>query len=241
LSRSQSLAQQIGRCWPGSALASWGLAWLLASVAGWTAGCLLALALGLLHRRPWRRVCVALGLPLALMALGLAVPAWLWLLAALALLLLYPLHLWRDAPLFLTPPDAIMALPALLPLPPGARLLDAGCGSGAGLRAWRRAYPQLRFLGTEASWPLALWSRLRCPWAQVRRGDLWRDAWGDFDVVYLFQRPESMPAALAKAQAELTGQAWLVSLDFELPGKHPQWRLPTGRHELLVYAREDLN
>lgn len=238
---NSELAQRIGRLWPMSALLSWTLAWALASVAGWTMGCLFALGCGLLHRRPWRRVCVALGLPLALLAMGLAMPAWIWLLAALVLLLLYPLHLWRDAPLFLTPPDAIAALAPLLLLPEGARVLDAGCGSGAGLRAWRSAYPRLSFHGTEASWPLALWAQFRCPWAKVRRGDLWREDWRPFDVIYLFQRPESMPGALAKAQAEMASHAWLVSLDFELPGKLPHWRLPVGRHQLLVYARKDLN
>ncbi len=238
---SEPLAQRIGRLWPASALLSWTLAWGLATQAGWTAGCVLALGLGLLHRRPWRRVCVALGMPSALLALGLQLPAWLWLLAALGLLLLYPLHLWRDAPLFLTPIDAMAGLPAWLPLPDGARLLDAGCGSGAGVRAWRRAYPQLRCFGTEASWPLALWARWRCPWASVKQGDLWRDDWSDFDIVYLFQRPESMAAALEKARAELSADAWLVSLDFELPGKVPHCSFPAGRHRLLVYARKDLN
>ena len=31
---------------------------------------------------------------------------------------------------------------------------------------------------------------------------------------YLFQRPESMPRAIAKARAELKPGAWLVSLEF---------------------------
>ena len=33
-------------------------------------------------------------------------------------------------------------------------------------------------------------------------------------MVYLFQRPESMPRAVAKARAELKPGAWLVSLEF---------------------------
>jgi hypothetical protein len=34
-------------------------------------------------------------------------------------------------------------------------------------------------------------------------------------MVYLFQRPESMPRAVEKAEAELRRGAWLVSLEFE--------------------------
>ena len=33
-------------------------------------------------------------------------------------------------------------------------------------------------------------------------------------MVYLFQRPESMPRAVEKARAELKPGAWLVSLEF---------------------------
>jgi hypothetical protein len=39
--------------------------------------------------------------------------------------------------------------------------------------------------------------------------------WRSFDMVYMFQRPESMPRAVEKAEAELRRGAWLVSLEFE--------------------------
>lgn len=235
------MRRAIGRAWPASALASWLAAWLAGVLGGWWLGCLTGLLLALLHRRPWRRVAVALGLPLALLAGGLPLPGWAWLLPLAALLTLYPWRLWRDAPLFLTPLDAFDRLPARLVLADGARLLDAGSGSGAGLRAWRRAYPRIALHGVESSLPLWLWSRWRCRFARVERGDLWACDWSGFDVVYLFQRPESMPAALAKARAELRCGSWLVSLDFALPGVPAVVELPAGRHQVLAYRREDLN
>ena len=39
--------------------------------------------------------------------------------------------------------------------------------------------------------------------------------WSTYDMVHLFQLPESMARAAAKARAELRPGAWLVSLDFE--------------------------
>jgi hypothetical protein len=68
----------------------------------------------------------------------------------------------------------------------------------------------------------------------VRQGDIWRADWSAYDMVYLFQRPESMPRAVAKARAELKPGAWLVSLEFEAteltaqaqltaPGGKPVW------------------
>lgn len=189
----------------------------------------------------WRRVWIAAGFPLSLAlsmpALG-TVPAWSWLLPLLLLLLVYPLNAWRDAPLFPTPPDALGPLPQHAALPAGALVLDAGCGLGHGLDALHRAYPQVRLHGLEWSWPLRWLCALRCPWAQVRQGDIWAADWSGFDMVYLFQRPESMPRALAKARSELRPGAWLVSLEFEAAGATPtaHYRAPGGKMVWLYRA-----
>ena len=77
---------------------------------------------------------------------------------------------------------------------------------------------------------------LRCRWARVRRGDMWRGSWAAHDLVYLFQRPESMPRALAKAEAEMRPGSWLVSLEFEAAGRRPHAVLrPRGGRPVWVY------
>lgn len=156
----------------------------------------------------------------------------------LMLALVYPINAWRDAPLFPTPRHALRALTAAAPLPAGAAVLDAGCGLGAGLLALRDAYPLARMHGIEWSWPLRAACGLRCPWANVRRADIWHADWSSFALVYLFQRPESMARAVAKADAEMRAGSWLVSLEFEAreliaAAVHP---LPDGR-PLWVYQR----
>lgn len=211
--------------WPLPAVLVWGLSWMLfaalvsAGIAPLPAlgvGCVLGVAASVLGTTWWRRVIIALGFPLSLAASGAAaLPAWAWLLPLLLLLLIYPLNAWRDAPLFPTPRHALKDLPANAPLAPGTRVLDAGCGLGDGLLALHEAYPQARLHGLEWSWPLRALCALRCPWARVRQGDIWRADWSGYGMVYLFQRPESMPRALAKACAELKPGAWLVSLEFE--------------------------
>lgn len=220
------------RTWPLPAVLTWAAAWLLfRGLLGQGAALQLALGaatalgvgLSLLGNSWWRRVLIAGGFPLSLAlsvpSLGLAaLPAWAWLLPLLLLLAVYPLNAWRDAPLFPTPAHALDSLPQHAPLPDGARVLDAGCGLGHGLIALRRAYPQAQLFGLEWSWPLRALCALRCPWAQVRRADIWAADWSTYDMVYLFQRPESMPRAVAKARAELRAGAWLVSLEFEALG-----------------------
>ena len=220
--------------WPLPALLAWAAAWLAtaalarsgalppagAMAVGMLVGALPALA-GHTGSGPWRRAIIAGGFPLSLAAsgLGAALPAWVWLLPFALLLAAYPIGAWRDAPVFPTPRDALAGLAAHIALPPGARLLDAGCGLGHGLQALRAAFPAARVAGIERSAVLALAARLRCPWARVALGDMWRGSWADHDLVYLFQRPESMARAHAKAEAEMRPGSWLVSLEFAVPGR----------------------
>ena len=230
--------------WPLPAVLAWVLAWLLFRLLVWQGlGAGLALggasALGvacsLWGETWWRRLLIGGGFPLSLaITLGSAgasnMPTWSWLVPLVLLLLVYPINAWRDAPLFPTPFDALLELPQHAPLSAGARILDAGCGAGHGLQALHAAYSQADLHGLEFSWPLRFLSALRCPWARVRHGDIWLADWSSFDMVYLFQRPESMTRAVIKA-AEMREGAWLVSLDFEatLLRATAHYRAPGGK------------
>jgi len=214
--------------WPLPALLVWALGWIF-FVALRSAGAPLTLAIAagvatgaacsLVGSTPWRRVFIAAGFPLSLAASGLAgaMPAWGWLLPLALLALVYPLNAWRDAPLFPTPVGALQGLAQLAPLAAGARVLDAGCGLGDGLRELIRAYPQAALDGIEWSWPLRFACAWRCRFARVRRGDIWAVDWSGYALVYVFQRPESMTRAAEKATRELRPGAWLASLEFDVP------------------------
>ena len=237
--------------WPLPAVLAWALAWgLFRGVQGLGAAPWLALLLAgtagalasVLGSTLWRRSLIALGFPLALLLSGAAQwPAWAWLLPLALLALVYPLNAWRDAPLFPTPADALQGLGAHAPLRPGSLVLDAGCGLGHGLQALHWIYPQSILHGVEWSWPLRIVCAWRCPWARVRQGDMWRADWRSYALVYLFQRPESMARAVAKAESELAPGAWLVSLEFEATALRPTARLQgaDGRPVWLYQAPFD--
>ena len=223
--------------WPLPALLAWAAGWIamlalartgaLAPALAVAVGLLVAATPALFAATFWRRAIVAAGFPVSLLATGVGavLPAWAWLLPLAALALAYPVTAWRDAPVFPTPRDALAGLDRHVALAPSASLLDAGCGLGHGLRALRAVWPQARLAGVEWSWPLTLATRLRCPWARVARGDMWRASWAAHDLVYLFQRPESMARALAKADAEMRPGSWVVSLEFEAVGRAPHARM----------------
>ncbi|MDT8999335.1 class I SAM-dependent methyltransferase [Paucibacter sp. APW11] len=233
--------------WPTPALFGWLSSWAVYRL-GLQAGMppapalllalLPALLLGLKEPSRWRRLLIACGFPLALLLTqqAQAWPAWAWLLPALLLLLLYPRRSWGDAPLFPTPRGALRELVGLLNLPAGARVLDAGCGLGDGLRELRRVFPEARIEGIEWSGLLARLTAWRCPWAAVHRGDMWALDWQPYQLLYVFQRPESMAAVLRKSCAEMHAEAWLVSLDFEIPAAVPHACFRLGPlHSVWVY------
>jgi hypothetical protein len=225
--------------WPLPALLVWGLAWAVFLVmVRWGVQPMVALLLAsavsllgsLLAPNWWRRALVASGFALSLALSGLVNlhPA-VWLIPLALLLLVYPLNAWRDAPLFPTPRDGLRGLGRGATLPAGSQVLEAGCGLGDGLLALRQVYPEATLHGLEWSWPLRWLCALRCPWARVRRGDIWRADWSAYRLVYLFQRPESMGRAVEKAAAELAPGAWLVSLEFPAPGLQPDLALQGDR------------
>lgn len=220
------------RAWPLPALLAWAACWLAFAGAlavgaslllGFAAASALAAALAMVGSTPWRRVFVGAGFPLSFAATGMAgsVPAWAWLLPLAALLLCYPIGTWRDAPVFPTPKGALRGLSARLALADGARVLDAGCGLGDALLELHREYPRAALSGIEWSWPLRVVCAWRCRFASVRRADLWSADWSAFDLVYVFQRPETMQRASDKAERELRPGACLVSLEFENKARRP--------------------
>ena len=230
--------------WPLPALLTWAVAWAVfvstSAIGPWWAATLAACALSavasLLGANWWRRSIIAAGFPLSWLVLAAGqIPAWGWLLPLALLLLVYPINAWRDAPVFPTPKGALDGLAQHIALPEGAKVLDAGCGAGDGLHALHSAWPQAKVHGVEWSWPLRWLSQLRCPWAKVRRGDMWAADWSAYDVVYLFQRPETMSRAAVKSLGEMRADTWLVSLNFAVPDVTPTYidQLDDGRE---VYA-----
>ena len=230
--------------WPLPAFFAWAASWmvfksLLPIAAPWLAlllGTLVGTIASLCGDRWWRRGMIAAGFPLSLGMVGaVGLPAWAWLLPLLLLLLVYPLNAWRDAPVFPTPAAALESLPVHVSLEDGSWVLDAGCGLGDGLQALRRAYPHVRLHGLEWSWPLRLICAWRCPWAKVRRADIWETDWGAYRMVYLFQRPESMTRAALKAEGEMSEGGWLVSLDFPVADAQPVATGEAAGHQWYAY------
>ena len=163
-------------------------------------------------------------MPLAVLAQGLGLPAWVWLASFVLLLLTF----WRtdrsQVPLYLTNTAATEALAALLPAHPVA-VADLGCGDGGLVRRLARMRPDCRFVGIEHA-PLAwAWARFSCRGlsnVEIRFGDFWSLPLGGYALVYVFLSPVPMPRLWAKARTEMAPDALLVSNSFEVPEIRPE-------------------
>ena len=194
--------------------APWPLVWLQPP---------LALALAVLWRAPrWWWLLHALLLPAVFLALQADLPPWLYLAAAALLFAISRNALTDRVPLFLTSQAALDALAARLP--PGARLIDLGCGTGRLLGGLSRRRPDLILHGVESAWLPWLWARLRLarrPNVSVTLGDIWPASLAGYGVIYTYLSPEPMARIWHKVKQEADSGAWLISNSFAVPDVQP--------------------
>jgi hypothetical protein len=222
------------------------LLWLLRSGLRLPGAFVLAAAPGLLFfivaRRDalWVRAIKAGAFPASFFLARLlwGAPTWIWPAILCAGALLFPKLGRGDAPLWRSPRSALRILAAALPQAPRVAL-DAGCGAGDALVQMARRWPDTRLIGLEASLPLRALCRLRVPRAQIKGGDMWTQSWAAADLVYLFLTPEAMARAAGKCAQELAADAWVASLEFELPARAVRrLTLDDGRPLWLYRANE---
>lgn len=178
----------------------------------------LALILG---ARGWLLLVYAGFWPALVGLLSLDVPGWWFGAAALLLFALSRHAIGERVPLFLSSKAAVARLAAELPA--GARVADMGCGIGSVVVPLARLRPDLHVTGVEGSWLTWLIARLRAAnsSACIRYGDIWRQDWQAFDVIYVYLSPVPMPRVWQKFQTEALPGAWLVSNTFGIDGVPP--------------------
>lgn len=184
---------------------------VLAAAIGWRLGL----------SRWWLWINLAF-LPALLLVQRADLPAWLFLLGFVLLLLINWNSLRERVPLYLSGHKAQQRLQQCLSeLEPPLRFVDLGCGTAGILLQLARQFPRGQFVGVETAPLLFVVAWLRCLFQEncsIRYRSLWRVDLSQFDVVYCFLSPVPMPRLWAKAQAEMRAGSWLISNTFEIPG-----------------------
>lgn len=181
-------------------------------------------------------------LPGALLATQANLPAWVYLLAFVLLVLFYWSTFRTRVPLYLSGRKTWHHLAALLPQAQSFRFIDLGSGLGGVPFYLESRFPHGRFYGTEIAPAPWLISRVRA-WFTGSRVRLMRQDYAAldlarFDVVFAFLSPAAMPGLWLQAQAQMRSGALFVSLAFPVSGRQPDQvvaRDARARHTLYAW------
>lgn len=184
---------------------------VVAAVIGWRLGL----------SRWWLWINLAF-LPALLVMQRADLPAWLFLLGFVLLLLVNWNSLREQVPLYLSGRKAQQRLQQFMSeREPPLCFVDLGCGTAGTVLQLARRFPRGQFVGVETAPLLFAFAWLRCLLQEncsIRYRSLWQVELGEFDAVYCFLSPVPMPRLWAKAQAEMCAGSWLISNTFEIPG-----------------------
>ena len=181
-------------------------------------------------------------LPAALLARQAGLPAWVYLVAFVLLVLFYWSTFRTRVPLYLSGRTTWKHLASLLPQSGPFRFIDLGSGLGGVPLYLESRFPHGHFHGTEIAPAPWLISRMRA-WFKGSRVSFMRDDYASldlsrFDVVFAFLSPVAMPGLWQQAQAQMRQGTLFVSLAFPVTGRPPDQVMAQdagARHTLHVW------
>ena len=164
-------------------------------------------------------------LPATLLARQAGLPAGVYLVAFVLLVLFYWSTFRTRVPLYLSGRKAWQNLASLLPQAQSFRFIDLGSGLGGVPLYLESRFPNSRFFGTEIAPAPWLISRMRA-WFKGSRVDFMRNDYttldlARFDVVFAFLSPAAMPGLWQQAQTQMCHGTLFISLAFPVTGRQP--------------------
>ncbi len=233
--------------WPTLSLLSWISDWLVflwlinlkvgSSVAFFIVLLLVIVKLLIVKTSKWKKIFLLLGFPLSafLLQINQASSTIGWLMPLLILLIVYPPNSWKDAPIYPTPKNALDGLNAILNLKNNSKILDFGCGVGHGIKAILQEWPNSYVFGVENSIFFYLFTKLKYHKATIIFDNMWDVHLSNFNVLYVFQRPETMTEIWEKAKKEMPPNSFVISLSFPIENVKPIHTKELEKHTLFIY------
>ncbi|UGQ49248.1 class I SAM-dependent methyltransferase [Massilia endophytica] len=190
----------------------------------------------------WWRPILLLFAPALLLALGLGLPSWVYLLVFGVLLLVYWSTFRTQVPYYPSGQDVWEAVAAQLPPGRAGRVVEIGSGLGGLSLYLARVRPECACIGVEIAplpWLLSwLRARLAGSRAQFLRGDYQQLDFGAFDLVFAYLSPAAMESLMRKARAEMKPGSLLISYEFPVPAYEADKTIVTteGHPPLYIWS-----
>ena len=187
-------------------------------------GTLAFLLASLTHQHWWWRLIHSLFAPaVALLSTLNIAPEW-YLAGFILTLLIYRGALTNRVPLYLSTPQAGLALAEILSGQVEAKVVDLGAGIGSIACELAQKRPDAQVTGIENSFFPWMIGRLRtfrlrnCHW---RFGSFWEIPLTDYDLAYAFLSPAPMPSLWIKVAQEMRPGTLFISNSFPIPEIEP--------------------
>lgn len=201
---------------------------------------LLAVLLSRLFRQPlWWLPIHLLFLPLVWLLLQLSLPAWIYLLGFILLVLIFWGTVKGDVPLFLSSPAVSQALSVIVQREQADSLIDLGAGVGSVVIPLANRFPQMRITAVEQApipWLLLSWRCRKFKNIKISRDNFWNYPLADYSVVFAFLSPKVMARLDEKCRNELGEGNLLVSSTFPVPDRTPCSVISLNNKHLKLYC-----
>lgn len=179
--------------------------------------------------------------PVAILAmLSLHLPPFIFLILFAFLLSLYWTTFRTQVPFYPSGPATWSAVAGMLPQNQSLKFIDVGSGLGGLILHLARHRPESEFIGIELAplpW-LISWLRARFSRSQSAfiRGDYNYLDFSQYDVVFAYLSPAAMPALWIKAHAEMRPGTLLLSHEFNIPNRIPDFIIKPREGGAALYG-----
>lgn len=201
---------------------------------------LFAVMLSHLFGQPqWWMPIHLLFLPLVWLLLQLGVPAWVYLLGFILLVLIYWGTIKGDVPLFLSSPAVSLALSDIVRREQAESLIDLGAGIGSVVLPLANRFPHLRITAVERApipWLILSWRCRRFKNIKICRDNFWDYPLANDSVVFAFLSPKVMTRLDEKCRNELGAGNLLVSSAFPLTDREPNSIISLNKKHLKLHC-----
>lgn len=201
---------------------------------------LLAVLLSRLFRQPlWWIPIHLLFLPLVWLLLQLNLPAWIYLLGFMLLVLIFWGTVKGDVPLFLSSPAVSQALSVIVQREQADSLIDLGAGVGSVVIPLANRFPQMRITAVEQApipWLILAWRCRNFKNIKISRDNFWDYPLADYSVVFAFLSPKVMARLDEKCRNELGEGNLLVSSTFPISDRASSSVISLNKKHLKLHC-----
>lgn len=174
----------------------------------------------------WWVIIQLLAPPFLVLGLALDIPAWVFPVLLIFLMMIFWNVAINRVPLYLSNKQTVAKLNTVIKKQAGMKVVDLGSGLGGTMTELAKTRSNQQFYGFETapmpflvSWVVSKMTRQKNTTFFLK--SFWNINLAEYDVIYCFLSPVPMAALYEKAVREMKPGSWFISNSFTVPGHKP--------------------